>query len=172
MQFLYFGLFDPPHLGHVHRLKAVHERWAPSRTLIVPLDFYDGDIPGRRIVRTKMAAALAHTTGTLYNNTGLAIWDLQLLVARLANADEQGTVALFDPELRPGQRAEDLDPAKAGVKIITETELGLPDGLPQNTSLQRSISGDHPDWPNKVVDGVEQLVVNFGLYGWSSRANW
>lgn len=162
MQLLYFGVFDPAHIGHVRRITAVQDRWGPSRTLIVPLDFYDGSIPGRRIVRSKMAAALADATGTLYTDTGLAVNDIQSLVARLARADKSGTLALFDPELPPGQRGEDIDPGDAGVEIIADTALELPRGLPDRTSVQRLISDDHPAWQDKVVGGVAAMVTQFG----------
>ncbi|MEX2503608.1 MAG: hypothetical protein WD378_02090 [Egicoccus sp.] len=172
MQLLYFGVFDPAHTGHVRRITAVQQRWAPSRTLIVPLDYYDGTIPGRRIVRSKMASALADATGTLYTDSGLAVNDLQALVARLARAETADTLALFDPELPPGLRAEDVDAVAAGVEIIADTALALPTGLPDRSSVQRLIRDDHAAWQDKVVGGVAAMVTQFGLYGWSPRQSW
>lgn len=167
MQFVYLGLFDPPHLGHVHRIAAVQQRLQPSTTLLVPLDHYDGEIPGRRIVRTKLVAALAESTDTVYSDAGLAVRDLQALVARLASREKAGTVVLFDPELPPGQQADDIHASRAGVEILADAVLGLPDGLPKRSTVHSAIRYDKPDWPTKLVAGVESMVKLFELYGWT-----
>jgi hypothetical protein len=167
VQFIYFGIFDPPHLGHVRRIAAATERCQPSRTLLVPLDYYDGETPGRRIIRTKMARALAEATGAVYSDAGLALKDLQALVARLAGADRAGTVVLFDPELPRGMQANDVDATRAGVELLHDAALQLPHGLPRQDSVQRAIRGDEDGWTTMVPEGVEAIVRSFGLYGWS-----
>lgn len=172
MQLIYFGAFDPPHTGHVQRLAAARERCRPERTVIVPLDFYDGDIPGRRILRSKLAASLAHATDAEYSDKGLATWDLQTFVTRLSCRSHQPTLALFDPELPPGLRAEDLDPQRAGIDIVADDTLDLPSRLPRQTALQRSIGIDEPGWRQHVVAGVVPVVTEFGLYGWTADRGW
>ena len=168
MQFVYFGTFDPAHVGHVRRIEAAAERWQPSRTLLVPLDYYDGETPGRRIIRTKMAAALAETTDSAYSTAGLALKDLQALVARLASSDPSGTIVLFDPELPQGLQAADIDAARAGVDIVTDSDLRLPGGLPRQETVQHAIRHNRDGWTTMLADGVEPMVRSFRLYGWSS----
>lgn len=166
MQLVYFGAFDPPHIGHVRRLAAARERCNPARTIIFPLDSYDGATPGRRIVRTKLAAALAAATDAEYNETGLETWNLQPFVTRLAARAHQPILVLFDPELPSGLRAEDLDARRAGIHVLPDTRLGLPSRLPRQAALQRLISNDTGDWRQQVVEGVETMVIEFRLYGW------
>lgn len=172
MYLMYFGAFDPPHTGHVQRLAAAQGRCRPERTIIVPLDFYDGDIPGRRILRAKLAATLAHATDAEYSDAGLSTWNLQTFVARLADRSAQPILALFDPELPRGLRAEDLDPQQAGIDVVADDTLDLPSGLPRQKALQRSIGVDEPDWRRHVVAGVAPVVTEFGLYGWTADRGW
>lgn len=163
MQFLYFGRMDPPHVGHLTRIAAVQQRWRPERTVVVPLDAYDGRIPGRRIMRTRMAAALAEATDALYTDQGLAVVRPEHLLASLAEADESNVV-LFDPELPPGMDGAAFGDLPAGTLLITEAQLELPRGLPTRETVLRAIRLGASTWPDDLVPGVAPLISSFDVY--------
>ncbi|HSK21980.1 MAG TPA: hypothetical protein VK906_02335 [Egicoccus sp.] len=163
MQFLYFGRMDPPHVGHLVRIAAVQQRWRPTRTVVVPLDAYDGRVPGRRIVRTRMAAALAETTDALYTDQGLAVVRPEQLLAQLAEADE-ATVVLFDPELPPGLDGAAFGTLPEGAQLITDGELELPRGLPTREGVLRAIRNGTANWQDDLVPGVAPLIASFDIY--------
>jgi hypothetical protein len=163
VQFLYFGRMDPPHVGHLVRVAAVQQRWQPTRTVVVPLDAYDGKIPGRRIMRTRMAAALAEATDALYTDQGLAVVRPERLLAQLAEADET-TVILFDPELPPGMDAASFGDLPDGIQLITDAQLELPRGLPTREGVLRAIRNGSPTWPDDLVPGVAHLIDSFDVY--------
>ncbi|MEX2501588.1 MAG: hypothetical protein WD336_04370 [Trueperaceae bacterium] len=163
MQFLYFARMDPPHVGHLVRIAAVTRRWQPSRTVLVPLDAYDGDIPGRRIVRTRMAAALAGATDALYTDQGLAVVRPGQLLARLAEADET-TLVLFDPELWANMDAAAFGTLPAGTQLISDAELELPPGLPTREGVLRAIRQGSASWQDDIVPGLAPLIDSLALY--------
>lgn len=163
MQFLYFGRMDPPHVGHLVRMAAVQRRWQPIRSVVVPLDAYDGRIPGRRIMRTRMAAALAEATEALYTDQGLAVVRPEQLLAGLIEGYE-ATLLLFDPELPPGMDAEAFGDLPDGVELVTDDHLELPRGLPTRDAVLRTIRRGAEGWHDDLIPGVASLIQSFDVY--------
>lgn len=137
MDIFYLGRFDPAHVGHRQTVELLHEQLVSASTLtVLPVDAYDGALPGRRWVRSRYASLLI--TGLVqarWSENALQVSHLDELLRALAGHAPAKVVV--DSDLECHFQPDGVRVVPAGVELVRASDALAAAGVTVTTDAAR-----------------------------------